>query len=119
MTLIVEDMPRSKERALARQYDLTKEEFEQLLVIQDRRCATCRRRFTGLLVPQVDHDHRNGFVRGLLCARCNYDVLGHLGDDAGFYEAVANYLVQAPGDQLRDGEGVRVPGAPPLWVLEG
>lgn len=119
MVMTVEDLPRTKVRALERQYDLTEEEFQLLLEIQDRRCAMCRRRFTGRLIPHVDHDHRNGYVRGLTCARCNYDVLGHLGDDATFYESVANYLVQAPGDQLRGGQGVRVPDAPPLWGLEG
>lgn len=43
---------------------------EELYVLQSGRCGICgapQRR--GEL--QLDHDHANGFVRGLLCAACN------------------------------------------------
>lgn len=45
-------------------------EYERLLVAQDGHCALCpatpkTRRL------QIDHDHKTGRVRGLLCFRCN------------------------------------------------
>jgi hypothetical protein len=41
--------------------------YEQLMVIQNERCAICGRKWE--LV--VDHDHRTNFIRGLLCRGCN------------------------------------------------
>lgn len=51
-------------------YNLTYEEYEILLAAQGGTCAICdggtsKRHFA------VDHNHRTGQVRGLLCARCN------------------------------------------------
>ena len=38
-----------------------------LLNKQDGKCAICR----SPVPNRIDHDHDNGFVRGLLCHRCN------------------------------------------------
>lgn len=44
----------------------------------------------------VDHDHRTGEPRGLLCKRCNHDLLGSGHDDIKFlYRAIA-YLLFPP-----------------------
>lgn len=41
-------------------------EFEQLLELQDGKCAIC-----GIRAFDVDHCHKTGNIRGLLCTRCN------------------------------------------------
>jgi hypothetical protein len=39
----------------------------------------------------VDHDHKTGKVRGILCHKCNI-ALGLIGDDPARARALANYL---------------------------
>ena len=59
-----------RKRHLKKEYDLTLEEFDLLLVAQDGKCALCGEPFNGV-TPHVDHDHSTGRVRGLLCGPCN------------------------------------------------
>lgn len=54
----------------AKQLGISDEEYAELLEVQDGHCALC------MAEPKtrrlhVDHDHRTGAVRGLLCHRCN------------------------------------------------
>jgi hypothetical protein len=49
---------------------------------------------------QVDHDHRNGWIRGILCLRCN-SALGFLGDDVRRLELLYLYLLQVPKRRTR------------------
>ena len=53
---------------LSRKYDLTKEDFDRLIQNQNNTCPICMK---PLLIPHVDHSHRTGLVRGLLCGSCN------------------------------------------------
>lgn len=73
-----------------RLYGITPEQYEELLDRQGSVCAICRqppRR--GRL--HVDHDHRSGRVRGLLCHLCNR-AIGALRDDPQLADGVALYL---------------------------
>lgn len=56
-------------------------------------CAVC-----GRCVPLVvDHDHRTGIVRGLLCRiTCNYRLLGRGLDNAELHSSAAAYLRDPP-----------------------
>lgn len=51
-------------------YGITNQEFSKLLDNQNYRCAVCKRPFVDLKV-EIDHNHKTGLVRGLLCRRCN------------------------------------------------
>lgn len=63
-------------------FGLSLEQYDKMLKDQDYRCAICRsssvnskrvKRFS------VDHDHKTGKIRGLLCTPCNRGI-GLLGD---------------------------------------
>jgi hypothetical protein len=74
-------------------YGITPEDYDQMYVDQNGRCAICSRHaseFSRRL--HTDHDHRTGAVRGLLCHNCN-QILGHAHDDPETLQAAIQYLV--------------------------
>lgn len=73
-----------------RRYKLTLSDYEQLLVLQNWKCAGCDEEHPrGGLV--VDHCHTSGIVRGLLCVRCNA-AAGMLKDDPARAVRLSRYL---------------------------
>lgn len=75
-----------------RKFGLTIEEWEAKLLEQDGRCAICqclpedsKRRFA------VDHDHKTGKVRDILCHLCN-TALGAFKDDQRIIALAIKYL---------------------------
>lgn len=70
---------------------------EQADALNDtERCPICLRPFSrGVRRPVIDHDHRTGLVRGLLCVSCNTFV-GTVHDDAGKMRRLADYLDDPP-----------------------
>lgn len=80
-------------------YGLASGQFEQLYRHQGQVCAICRRATGRSRRLSVDHDHKTGLVRGLLCRPCN-DLLGHLRDDPEAARRVVDYLLQTPAGEL-------------------
>lgn len=75
-------------------YGITPEQYDEMLAAQGGHCAICPRTQqsnVGKRRLAVDHCHKTGRVRGLLCHRCNLAV-GYLGDDAGVTRSAARYL---------------------------
>lgn len=58
-------------RHLSRQYGITFDRYTEMLIEQAGCCALCERPMTALREPQVDHCHKTGKVRSLLCFACN------------------------------------------------
>jgi hypothetical protein len=71
-----------------RRYGVSVEQYNEMLVKQDGKCAICRREFKTLA---VDHCHTTGRVRGLLCNNCNL-ILGLCYDDVNVLKAGIEYL---------------------------
>jgi hypothetical protein len=63
------------------EYGITEEQYQVLLESQNFGCKICGATTTNKLRKNlsVDHDHRTGRIRGLLCGKCN-PMLG-LADD--------------------------------------
>ena len=90
---------RTRWRTLRRKYGLSRHDYETLVVGQRACCAICDLRVARLV---VDHDHRTGHVRGLLCASCNI-ALGQLADDPERCVSAAGYLRATVGPPVRAG----------------
>ena len=80
-----------KAREIKSRYGLTKVEFNYLLSKQGGVCAVCKKPNWNGRGPMVDHDHKSGKVRGLLCVKCNV-AIGMVDDDAKIARDLANYL---------------------------
>jgi Recombination endonuclease VII len=79
---------------LRRRYGICLADYQALLARQGGRCATCRRKPKPKCPLQVDHCHKTGQVRGLLCNRCN-TMLGMGDDDPRRLRAGIAYLEAA------------------------
>lgn len=73
-----------------KQYGLTPEAYERMLLSQDGACAICRKQNLKLC---IDHDHASGKVRGLLCYACN-NVLGCSKDSEEILRKAIEYLYE-------------------------
>jgi len=62
---------------LKRTYNLTPEQYESMLQVQNYRCGICGTTDPGIYTKgrvnrwHVDHNHVTGKIRGLLCGPCN------------------------------------------------
>lgn len=73
---------------LLKSYGVTPEEYERRFSEQNGLCAICKLNLPKLA---IDHDHRTGKVRGLLCRKCNAGI-GMLGDSFERLLKAASYL---------------------------
>jgi hypothetical protein len=71
---------------------ITIDDYENMLLRQDGRCAICGRDVCELSERLcVDHDHKSGRVRGLLCRPCNL-ILGNAREDIEVLAGAKIYL---------------------------
>lgn len=96
------------ERWLKNNYGLTWDEFDLIFATQDGRCAICGGKPRKYRLS-VDHDHKTGEIRGLLCSRCNHKLLGSANDDPARLRKAADYL-EAYDVREVFGEARYVPG---------
>lgn len=89
-------------------YGITAEQYWSLFRYQGGKCFICQRATGKRRRLSVDHDHKTGKVRGLLCNPCNRDVLGHLRDSVAALERAVTYLKHPPADQVLTPIQVRV-----------
>lgn len=75
-------------------YGITQEDYDRKLIEQKGKCDICGRDNPGRKGAKyfaVDHDHKTGKVRGLLCSRCNC-AIGSFQDDIAVIGAALEYL---------------------------
>lgn len=76
-----------------KKYGLTEDTYNELVAAQGYKCPIClgppkhARWNTG----SIDHCHKTGKVRGILCERCNI-LLGNAGDDIPRLQRAIEYL---------------------------
>jgi hypothetical protein len=84
--------------SLKRHYGLTLDDYDNMLQEQQGLCYLCGLPETALKATKdgvknlaVDHCHKTGKVRKLLCTKCN-TAIGLLNDDIGLVKRLAQYL---------------------------
>lgn len=82
-----------RNESLKKQFGLTIEEFDKMNLKQNGLCAICSRneRSERNKHLAVDHCHKNGAIRGLLCSNCNR-ALGLLEDSVEILKKAIDYL---------------------------
>ena len=85
---------------LKSRYGISLEQYNIMLATQDKKCAICGKaedtvhNTSGKLVKlSVDHNHKTGAVRALLCQDCNI-AIGYFGEDAERMMNGAKYIQQ-------------------------
>lgn len=77
-----------KNSELMRNYGINFDTFQLMLKNQNNNCAICQ---SELIKPNVDHCHKTGKVRKLLCKCCN-TLLGQAKDNILILENAISYL---------------------------
>lgn len=81
-----------KDRVLQRSYGITLEDYNKMFQNQNGLCIGCYRHQSQLKKAfAVDHDHKTGKIRGLLCDDCN-QFLGKIKDNPAVLRRLADYL---------------------------
>ena len=85
-------------RYFKNKFNITLDEYKKILIEQNGVCAICfnpeysvHGRSQKPVNLAVDHCHKTGKVRGLLCRSCN-QVLGHFKDDVMRFKSAITYL---------------------------
>lgn len=74
-------------------YNLTEEQYDQLLKNQNYKCLICQNDFdmNNTKAIHVDHCHETNIVRGILCGTCNKG-LGLFKDNIEYLQSAIKYL---------------------------
>lgn len=83
--------PKSKLEYSISKYNLSLDEYNEMLLEQDGLCALCFGPPDSGKRLYVDHSHVSGRVRGLLCSRCNL-TLGFARDNPELLRKMAIYV---------------------------
>ena len=97
MTSKTEGLSEAKDQAkdyrLRKRYKITLSDYNRMLKEQDYKCFICGKLHKeckyGLC---VDHNHKTGRVRGLLCQYCNRRIVGRIGDDKRRMQGLVQYI---------------------------
>lgn len=79
---------------LKKKYGISADQYDAMLDHQDFKCAICGSRESSWGSLAIDHCHKTGKVRGLLCFNCNTSI-GKLNDDPALLRRAAEYLEES------------------------
>lgn len=79
-----------------RKYGMTEVDYNFMFEYQQGQCGVCKTHQRDLSrALAVDHCHKSGRVRGLLCSRCN-TAIGLLKDSRLFIERAGQWIAETP-----------------------
>ncbi len=79
----------SRDVTYRKRFGITLGQYNLMFVAQNGVCAICQEATVRYL--SIDHCHRTGKVRGLLCSKCNA-AIGFLHDDPRLIERAKHYV---------------------------
>lgn len=79
----------SRKHLYKKKYNISIEEYNELLEKQIYVCKICKKSSNKTLC--IDHNHETGKIRGLLCHRCN-SAIGLLDENLDNLESAIMYL---------------------------
>lgn len=86
-----------KESFIKSVYGITLKDYDDMFKKQGGVCFICgqketrKNKYTGVCRLHIDHDHKTGKVRGLLCHSCNFGISAFM-DSAQLLERAIEYL---------------------------
>lgn len=91
---------RAADRRLQREYGITLEQYNLILKYQDWSCAICSRAASQFKTKlAVDHCHKTGLIRGLLCMTCNRALARFDDDELKLFKA-HKYIIIPPAVEV-------------------
>lgn len=98
-----------KKRHKIKNFNISLKQYKKMLKEQNNRCLICGRDFEDIYrnpkqnhvyyTPRIDHDHKTGNVRGILCHHCN-TALGSFEENPLILVRAIKYLKENKQKQL-------------------
>src|SRR6266496_1007088 len=82
-----------RKRILKYNYGLSIDKYEEMLKMQNGVCLICKKVSPGDRRLSVDHNHKTGEVRSLLCNNCNA-IVGLCDENPDLLMKIVNYLIK-------------------------
>jgi len=86
-----DDAGKVRASTIRRRFGVTTEQYDEMLARQNGGCAICGKTNPNGHRLAIDHNHRSGKVRGLLCRNCN-SAIGQLLDSPELIRKAADYV---------------------------
>jgi hypothetical protein len=84
---------------IQRTYGITADEYAAIFKAQGGKCGICGGRPRSERLA-IDHDHTTQEVRGLLCSRCNHELLGAAHDSLDLLRKAVAYMEEPPAGPI-------------------
>jgi|SRR3989344_6989218 len=78
-------------------YGINSEDYLNLLKLQQNKCAICSKiisKYNKIKHFYIDHNHKTGKIRGLLCHNCNC-AIGYFKDSPQLCSKASEYLIKS------------------------
>jgi len=85
-----ECVPTSLDLKLVKKYKISHKQYLEMIQLCSGKCQICLKQ----KATDIDHDHKTGKVRGLLCHNCNM-LLGHSKDNIDILNGSVEYLIKS------------------------
>jgi hypothetical protein len=83
-----------KHNNLKYKHGITLEQYNNKFILQEGKCDICKKHASACRrALAVDHNHKTGQIRSLLCDECNRGI-GLLGDDVNRLKSAYEYLLR-------------------------